>query len=114
MSASGAQPFVPVRLRKDGPDRLAIEWSDGHRSLYEWKRLRDHCPCATCREGKEKPLDPFHILKPAELVPLAATAIEPVGRYAYKITWSDGHDTGIYTLELLRTLCQCPQCQVAR
>jgi DUF971 family protein len=30
----------------------------------------------------------------------------PVGYYAYKITWNDGHDTGIYTLENLRQLCQ--------
>jgi DUF971 family protein len=34
----------------------------------------------------------------------------PVGHYAYKITWSDGHDAGIYTLENLRAMCQCPEC----
>jgi DUF971 family protein len=28
----------------------------------------------------------------------------PVGNYAYKILFSDGHDTGIYTLDLLREL----------
>ncbi len=37
--------------------------------------------------------------------------MSPVGRYAYKITWSDGHDTGIFTLEHLRALCECPECQ---
>jgi len=110
MSASGAAPLLPLRLSKDGPDRLAIEWNDGHRTVYDWTHLRANCPCAGCREEKEKPADPFHILKPTELEPLKATNIQPVGRYAYKITWSDGHDTGIYTLELLRTLCQCPQC----
>ena len=26
----------------------------------------------------------------------------PRGHYAYQIVWTDGHDTGIYTLELLR------------
>jgi DUF971 family protein len=31
-----------------------------------------------------------------------------IGRYAYKIVWSDGHDTGIFTLEQLRELCRCP------
>ncbi len=35
-----------------------------------------------------------------------------VGRYAYKIVWNDGHETGIYTLEYLRSLCQCPECTV--
>ena len=38
------------------------------------------------------------------------TDIAPVGRYAYHIVWSDGHDTGIFTLEHLRELCQCPAC----
>jgi DUF971 family protein len=35
----------------------------------------------------------------------------PVGRYAYKIVWSDGHDSGIFTLEHLRALCSCAECQ---
>jgi len=30
--------------------------------------------------------------------------MKPVGNYAYSIAFSDGHDTGIYTLELLRQL----------
>jgi DUF971 family protein len=111
MSASGKLAPVPVRLSKDGPDRLVIEWDDGHRSVYDWQHLRANCPCAGCREDKGQPPDPFHILKPAELLPLKPTAIEAVGRYAYRIAWSDGHDAGIFTLEHLRALCQCAQCQ---
>jgi DUF971 family protein len=104
----------PVSLGKDGEDRLVIQWNDGHRGIYQWQNLRRHCPCATCREELEKPPDPFRILKPSELLPLKAVAVAPVGRYAYKITWSDGHDTGIYTLESLRALCECEQCQNQR
>lgn len=37
-------------------------------------------------------------------------AIEPVGRYALRFQWSDGHATGIYTFEYLRELCPCPSC----
>jgi DUF971 family protein len=110
MSSSGPQPLTPLALHKDGPDRLIIDWSDGHRAVYTWKHLRDYCPCAGCRDEREKPPDPFRILKPNELVPLAPVRMPPVGRYAYKIVWSDGHDSGIYTLEHLRSLCQCPQC----
>ncbi len=101
---AAAESLRPVSLKKDGTDRLLIEWSDGGRRAYSWSKLREACPCATCREERDKPPDPFRLLKPNELVPLAAVRVEPVGRYAYKITWSDGHDTGIYTLELLRTL----------
>jgi DUF971 family protein len=96
---------LPVALRRDG-DRLVIEWSDGLVGYVTWQALRDACPCAGCREDRQKPPDPFRILKPEELVPLAPVSMPRVGRYAYKIVWSDGHDTGIYTLEHLRQLCQ--------
>lgn len=104
----------PTALRKDGDDRLIIDWSDGHTGRYEWKHLRQHCPCASCRDDQQKPVDPFHVLSTKELTApkvLRPTAIAPIGHYAYKITWNDGHDTGIYTLENLRALCQCDQCR---
>jgi len=105
-------PF-PLSLGKDGDDRLMIDWNDGHRSVYTWSHLRQHCPCATCREERAKPADPFHILTDRELnAPKQLRPVElvPVGRYAYKIVWNDGHDTGLFTLESLRELCQCPAC----
>jgi DUF971 family protein len=110
MPAPAPGPLLPVALGKDGPDRLFIEWSDGHRSLYAWTHLRAHCPCATCREEREKPPDPLRVLKPSELQPLRPVGMPAVGRYAYKIVWSDGHDSGIFTLDMLRALCQCPEC----
>src|SRR5262245_15554972 len=96
----------PVSLAKEGDDALVISWSDGLRTSYTWQHLRASCPCATCREEHQKPPDPFRILKPSELVPLKPLQIEPIGYYAYKITWSDGHDTGIYSLEYLREISQ--------
>ena len=108
-----SEPLLPAALRREGSDRLLIDWNDGHRSVYAWKHLRDNCPCAGCKEERENPPppDPFRLLKPNELVPLAPTAVAPVGHYAYKITWSDGHDSGIFTLEHLRELCQCERCK---
>jgi DUF971 family protein len=35
---------------------------------------------------------------------IRAIAIQPVGRYAQHIIWSDGHSTGLYGFELLRKL----------
>jgi DUF971 family protein len=108
-----SEPLRPVSIRKDGDERLSVEWNDGHRSTYTWQHLRKACPCATCREEQTKPPDPFRILTAAELAPkppLKPVAMTPVGHYAYKITWNDGHDSGIYTLESLRALCQCPHC----
>jgi DUF971 family protein len=94
----------PVALQKDGEERLVIDWSDGLRTTYTWQHLRGNCPCAGCREERLQPPDPFRILKPSELAPLKPVSITPVGYYAYKIVWSDGHDSGLFTLEHLRKL----------
>jgi DUF971 family protein len=114
MPASGSGPLLPVALRKEGDERLVVDWSDGHHSVYTWKHLRAECPCAGCREERQQPPNPLRVLKPNELVPLKPVAMSPVGRYAYKIVWSDGHDSGIYTLENLRALCECPECRLPR
>jgi len=114
MAAPRPGLFVPVALSKEGSDRLVIQWNDGHRSTYTWMHLRGHCPCASCRDEQAKPADPFRILSEKDLQPrppLAPVEVAPIGHYAYKITWNDGHDTGIYTLENLRALCQCEQCR---
>lgn len=97
----------PTSLTLAGADRLRIAWSDGEVREYGVRELRDKCPCATCREKRTAPPPPatvLPILSPAETQPLRISAMEPVGRYAYSIHFSDGHDTGIYTLESLREL----------
>ncbi len=109
MASAERERLLPSSIRREGTEQLIIEWNDGKVCTYTWKQLRNACPCASCREEREKPDDPFRILKPSELQPLSPTAMTPVGRYAYKITWSDGHDTGIFTLEHLRSLCDCDE-----
>jgi DUF971 family protein len=36
--------------------------------------------------------------------------VEPVGSYAVRIHWSDGHNTGIYSWEHFREICPCAEC----
>ena len=50
MAAAGSGPLLPVALRREGDDRLIIDWNDGHQAVYTWQHLRKHCPCAGCRE----------------------------------------------------------------
>lgn len=95
----------PTKLELVGPDRLRITWSDGAARDYTVRELRDKCPCATCREKRNAPAPPptlLPIITEAEARPLRITAMRPVGNYAYSIDFSDGHDTGIYTVETLR------------
>ncbi len=104
-----AAELRPVSLKREG-DGLKIEWSDGTVASVSWKTLRANCPCATCNEERKKPADPFRILTPQEVAAgaPAPVAMAAVGYYAYQIKWNDGHDTGIYPLELLRSLGERP------
>lgn len=112
--------FYPVGLKRDSnKGEIIIEWNDGRSDHISFRRLRDHCCCATCRaeemtSGKVadrgKPAaDPFRILTAAETRPLDVLAMTPVGNYAYHIEFSDGHNTGIFTFERMRQLGDLPQ-----
>ncbi len=97
----------PSKLELRGDDRLLIEWSDGQKREITFGQLRKSCPCATCREQRAKPPQPssgLNVLSMAEARPLKILGMKPVGNYAYSIAFSDGHDTGIFTLEFLREL----------
>ena len=97
----------PTKLELLGGDRLLIAWNDGARHEIPIAELRSRCPCATCREKRSQPPQPagsLQVLSAAEARPLAVLGMRPVGNYAYSIAFSDGHDTGIYTLEFLRQL----------
>jgi DUF971 family protein len=104
-----SQP-VPVTIaRIDDPraqGAIEVVWSDGLRTSYPPRLLRDACPCATCREKRAAPEKPslLPVLAAEELATLAVTGMKPVGQYAYAIEFSDGHSSGIYTLEYLREL----------
>jgi DUF971 family protein len=107
---SSPSRFQPVELKKLGEDRLQIAWSNGQVGTIPWLKLRTACPCAICVEERSQPPNPLRVLKESEIPrgPLKATDIAPVGRYAYKITWNDGHNTGLFTFELLHDLCEWP------
>ncbi len=102
----------PTHLKLLAPDQLQITWSDGVQHVLTVRQLRTLCPCATCREQRQaenrqaeanRPPS-LTVLSPAETEPLRFLAMRPVGHYAYAVAFSDGHDTGIFTLEFLRQL----------
>jgi DUF971 family protein len=92
----------PTALERLPDGRLRIAWSDGVARVYTVRQLRDACPCATCRETRAaaKSSSPMPDVLPA----LTVNGMIPVGNYAYSVSFSDGHDTGIYTFDLLREL----------
>lgn len=99
---------APTSLRGDA-EALTIQWDDGLTARLTWRQLRDACPCASCKVKREEPPPLFAVLKPEETLPLRCSKMEPLGNYAYHIDFSDGHNTGIYSLEFLRKLSEGQQ-----
>ena len=93
-----------IQITENG---LLIDWDDEHSSLYPFKALRGECRCANCIDewSGRRILDTGSIPVDIQIVDF----IE-VGRYAIQILWSDAHETGIYSFELLGSLCRCDRC----
>ncbi|HXQ92707.1 MAG TPA: DUF971 domain-containing protein [Nitrososphaerales archaeon] len=92
-------------------ETISILWSDGHRSDYYAFSLRSSCPCAMC-QGEPGIFGRTYSASKADVrADVVPEAIEPVGKYGLKITWSDGHNLGIYTFDYLRKLCECSECK---
>lgn len=103
---------------------IAVTWSDGHQSAFSRHYLRAMCPCATCQgthgppttlvdkrpvpDAPKKKFGGFNVMtgpKPVSAdVAVQVKGAEPVGQYGMKITWGDGHNTGIYTWRYLRSV----------
>ena len=100
---------------------MDIEWKDGHQSSYSFVFLRDACPCALCNEEREKdgrrpgdPLKPVAGALPMFKALARPTKTEPIGKYAIRFVWNDGHEHGIYSWEYLREHCPCAECKARR
>lgn len=97
----------PREIELERTRELRIRWADGTIQTYPLAELRRACPCAACRDRREKAAaGGLPVLPGPDEQRAMATAsdLEIVGRYALRIRWQDGHDAGIYDFELLRAL----------
>jgi len=111
---TGSEYIYPTAIHADrNGGTLTIEWPDGHRSVYDFERLRWLCPCAFCRGEAGLPgwLDSNPTLTPDQT---RLVDIHLVGQYAISPEWADGHHTGIYAFQRLRDLCPCPEDEAKR
>src|SRR5579863_3282841 len=85
-----------IRLRKSA-GVVAVSFDDGERFELPFEYLRVFSPSAEVRGhgneilqiGKEK---------------VRVVGVEPVGNYAVRLKFDDGHDTGLYSWPVLRDL----------
>lgn len=78
---------------------LEIAFDDGLRARLPCEFLRVHSPSAEVRGH-----GPGQEVLQAGKREVNITAIEPVGSYAVKLVFTDGHDTGLYSWDYLHEL----------
>jgi DUF971 family protein len=87
-----------IRLQK-GSRLLTVSFDDGTGFDFSFEYLRVHSPSAevkghgpgqeTLQKGKQD---------------VVITEVQPVGHYAVRLVFDDGHDSGLFTWDYLREL----------
>jgi DUF971 family protein len=99
VTAPGRRPW-PVELRLNGAkSTLTVAFDTGEHFVLPAEYLRVESPSAEVQghgPGQKQ------IVTGKEQVKI--DALEPVGRYAVRIRFDDGHDTGLFTWDYLHEL----------
>ncbi|WAE53000.1 gamma-butyrobetaine hydroxylase family protein [Stutzerimonas frequens] len=89
---------IPTTIKLHKASRtLELDYGTDERYLLPAEFLRVHSPSAEV-QGHGNP-----VLQTGKLN-VALEQIEPAGQYALKLTFSDGHDSGLYTWDYLERL----------
>lgn len=87
-----------IKLKKS-ENTLHVSYDDGRAFTLPARYLRAESPSAEVQgHGGAKP--PQAPVNPAVRI----TGVEPVGNYAVRILFDDGHQTGLYSWDKLREL----------
>lgn len=90
----------PVEIRVETADKaLEVDYDDGSRFRLPAEFLRVHSPSA-----EVKGHGPGQEVTVAGKRDVAIASVEPVGNYAVRLLFDDGHDTGLYSWDYLYEL----------
>jgi DUF971 family protein len=114
MQRNPFESVKPVHIGWTDDGKVQIVWDDAHQSRFDLPFLREHCPCATCQGTHGPPttlvrqsrggLPIVQTARPKAQPSVEVKSVVPVGHYAIRFTWGDGHDGGLYSWRYLRTL----------
>ena len=79
--------------------RLELSFTDSRIYSFSYEFLRVHSPSAEVRGHS-----PSQAVLQLDKVSVGVKEVELVGAYALKITFDDGHNTGLYTWDYFRGL----------
>jgi DUF971 family protein len=80
---------------------LEVAFGDGARFELPFEYLRTHSPSAEVKG--HGPGQEVLVLGKRDV---GIHAVEPVGLYAVKLVFDDGHDSGLFSWKYLRELCE--------
>ena len=95
MSAAAPWP-IELRLRRAARE-LDVGFDDGAAFTLPARLLRAMTPSAADRGHGGPSFEPLPGVAPT----IALTGVTPVGRYAVRLSFDDGHDSGYFTWERL-------------
>ena len=95
-----SQVQAPVGITVRSKARaVEVEWPDGARHVLPFEYLRVLSPSA-----EVKGHGPGQEVLVTGKQNVGIHAVEPVGQYAVKLVFDDGHDSGLYSWKYLREL----------
>lgn len=93
--------IVKIFNRKN---HLEIQTSNGETISLDAVQLRKLCPCSLCKTQKKTETTKSLRIIDSVIDSCEIVALQPVGNYALKIVFSDGHSSGIYSFDYLNQL----------
>ena len=92
---------------------MRVVWADGHESLYELPALRRSCPHtgSSGEMGRPRTVDGHTVFTQRQTT---LADVQQLNRFGLPFIWADGHDDGLVSYALLRTLCPCDACTAMR
>lgn len=94
---------TPSNIQLIGTE-LCILWDDGSESYFESEFLRKHSPSAQNIGEKDIFGNQYGGNGPKEFPGVTIKGWDIVGNYALRPTFSDGHSSGLYSWDYLRSL----------
>jgi DUF971 family protein len=83
---------------------LDIHFDDKQIFTLSCEYLRTHSPSAEIQGHGNQSKDPLNLVLNKQDV--AITKLEPIGHYAVRLAFDDGHDSGLYSWQYLRALSE--------
>jgi len=85
--------YIPTQIEPYSPTELFVAWNNGEKFAIPYADIRYWCPCAGCVDENTGQRT---IQRQSVHPEIRPTNVQLIGRYAVQITWSDGHDTGMF------------------